>query len=825
MTNGSPPSKTESSSAAGGRRRRQSDWRSVAAIVLLAACVGAAVAVYVVGVRNFTTHQKFRNVVEQAAMVAARRLSGVTVEDQVFGPVGLCDLPADEQPLPGKGGQRTIGLNTLYATLRLEALVAQRLRQPVMLELARRDLKRARAVEQELVHRLFEAVQPNPYQTYPAETASIYEQVYQELAAQSAQEGHQLKGLTITLGTVRRPDSTCAIRAAPGQGEGPADYACRGLYRTGRPVPVPGADPVHFFPLAGRVTLVSPAEFDSGLLTVAPSAVLIEADYRPDEGLGTRRRPATPPRIACALTGAPPHVPARSAFLLGFPHGVPPQLHAVSDILLQPAWRNVGQWQQAIGADIPGAGTLGPLAEGEPGEMTPGSALAVALYHWLRYAGPDTEVENLLELINRPFPPAAGAGGPGWQPINSCLARDTGARAFAVLNQTGPQGAGQEAISQAFAWAPRDKALPGSALPLCVDAAGNVDLPGGGEFDPNMVFDFLQALHETNLAGIECRSTARAVLERVRGELVRLDKEISLDAEELASLRQRISRQGQGQASPAVLRQTPLLLKRVAELEGSLSRLNTRRRIGLRAVGLASRLEENGSQAAVRSFQLCSRLGELSGSGLTRSRAQPGAFLLNGRWLFIPHRRPLSEETLLDVASGRLDPRSSGWLDRRFLVLAEAPEAGDAYARPAPPARPLVVVLDSEALKPGRSPRLRTYRRSPFGAVGIPAGELLYYSPNALESGTAIKVGWSVLLRDLVAFRVDRRRGEAQPSSEPDWCRQGDLTEATCPGLACEFQVRSPIPVPPGFQVDWYLTNPFTGEQASLVPPVPPAMI
>lgn len=817
---------------------------SVMALALLGALL---VALYVVWVSHMTVHHQINDTVEQAAITAAQKLAQVTVKDQVFGTVGLCDLPVS-----ASGGetsrQRTLGLNTIYATLRLTAIIAAKLDNPVMFSLCTNDLLQARQLQQDLTQALYQSVEPEPYRSYLAEgIGPVYREVYKAVSAEAAREKRRLLSVRIALGTLEGEDAPCTTPAPRSPGDASSQqFSSKGFYLPLHAVPVPGSASVRFYPLADKAMLVDPARFKSGQLPVAPSAVMIEVSYAlPVDSENIL--PATRVEKACAIVGAPAVHREASAFMIDCPQGSPPQFTCVSDILSGRHWLRAGQWQQAAGAAVPGDGTLEPLPEDSLPDMLPGDALATALYHWLRYVGTEFDPGNVTAMLEQRWstpPPASGDapvrhGGAADQPaaINSCLVRETGARRYAIANQTGPGGAGQSAISKAFSTTLSNQARPASALPLIVDAYGNINVPGHRGFDKQLIYDFLAALAKTNLAGIESQSSARAMLVRAEAGIAELQRKLSLDGVELISLKHRRQRlASQAPLPPPVARQLQLIDDRLASLADTTSASEEEKRKYQKVVEFARLIARHGEEATSRSFDICSRLSRLAAGGLDVANSSRRSYVLSGKWLFVPHVTPVSEEEILAVASGELPASSCEWLSPQFAVFQEVRdqalllpralpgglESGRAEPAAAPP---LVIVMDSTALRAGQTPSLKIMGRSPFGGVAIALGQLFFYGENALQSGADIRASWSVVLRDLVALRRDRTNGEAQPSTEAGWCGQNYLPETGCPALAGEFQIGSPLPDIPDLPADLHLTNPANLERATLIPPVPAGMI
>lgn len=824
MTNKSHQMKENRLWLAGWDKNTSGGWFGQLGIGLAVFAAGLVMALYVLAVRYVTVHQKFSDNAEQAALIAGQRLATITVNHPVFGKVGLCDLPGGNAGDFPQG--RTVSLNSLYATAALDALIAERLHSTLMSRLVAKDLKQIKMIEGQLTAKLYQAVRQD---AYPGDSSnSIYHLCHQHLAGDNT-FGRKLVNLSISIGAIDDADAATSIRTPPGLVL-PANCAKNGFYLPYRDIPIPGLGSVLFYASADKITAIPPLRFRRTNNHAAPSAVLVEATYQVSGDNGNSGGKVEQVRSGCALVGNKLVESEPVAFMLNFPQGVPPQFTSISDMLHSRLWQKVGEWQQAIGANVPGEGSLGPPESEEPGSMLPHDALVTALYHWMRYAGCNLDPDKLCSLLDEQWSYKSDAE----PPVNSCLVRESGARQYAILNQTGPQGAGQMAIYNAFSLRGFDSARPASALPLSVDGNGNVNLPGERGFDKSLVQDFFTALHATNLAGIESRSAAQSLMSRAQANIKQMERNILLDSEELNSLKQR--REDMTMAQPPLFdleHELSLIDDRLRVLTNGISRVQMEKNRFLRAIKLAQLVEDNGNRAIEKSYQICSQMSRLAAGGLKRVTYPRSGYLLSKRWIFLPHLKPVTEEDILDSASNEAFPPAE-WLSPGLPVLQELPgtPAGldpSPNKKPGelpnpPPATPVTIVLDTQAVKPGRSSGLRYFRRSPFSGVAVPAGQLFYFCEDALQSGGTVKVAWSALARDLVAFRPDTRHGDA-PVAEPGWCRQSNVPDTVCPGLAVEFQVCAPVPLVPEFETDIYLSDPTDSEKVSIIPPVPSGMI
>ncbi|MBI4532812.1 MAG: hypothetical protein HY711_02605 [Candidatus Melainabacteria bacterium] len=831
-------------------KKISTQWFTLLELIVLSLLFGAIISLYILGVNQFTVRSANDSPVDEAALLAARELQGTVVVSPSFGKIGLCNLPATRSSNSGVLNQGVIGLNSIYANLRLNALIAEHIKHPLILKLVCQDLDDVHRLEGALRLKMYQAVQPSLYYS-DAAIHVIHARVNEYLSSHKISDREVLVGCRITLGKVISQDVSSGIPVAAGEEKAFLDSnAMSGFYKPYIQLPVPGTQSVQFIAIADKAKLISPREFVRADTSVTPSAVLVEAEYKKADLSHSGKAEPTVRRVSCAVVGGFAPCEHRSVFMISFPHGAPPKLRSMADLLFNKSDKS-GFWQQAIGGETLSYMSLGPVANQQLGEMQLSDAVAVALYHWLRQLGPAINVTNVLSLVYQVWSsPGAeqvhgaqlnaksAAGNPPEQtPLaNTCLAKDTGAPEYAIFNQTGFGGLGRAALGSAFALWGSNQALPPSALPLYVNAAGECNLPSRYGLDERLVKDFLVSLHRTNLAGIESQAMARIMSNRADLTLQQLSKDSLLSREELRSLSQRLDRiKGQGKTLKAISNEVVLLNNRAKMLNQQLRAVEAKQHLYFRKKALCSIVLANGEKAASKSFAVCFNMKQMIGTGLYRVEAPEPGFLLGKGLYFVPRINPATEDEINEAALDERLIEASSWVSREFLVFKEAHEPmvveglslSEIVSRHelAMPMRPFVAILDSQAVMASKTPAVKIFERSPFTNVPLTVGNLVYYARNALTTGRKTKVWWSVLIRDLAALPQDYN-GEGFPLSyERDWCRQGYLAPVPCPGLACELQVRSPIPELPHLEMGATLSNPNTGEHVSQVPPVPPNML
>jgi hypothetical protein len=831
------------------------DWSGTLMLVLGTVVGSVIIAVYVLAVNVLSPARKEVNVIEEGALKAAQRLTLITVEHANFGRVGLCDLerlPVSMDSMSSANQVRVVGIHSLFDTLHIDENIAKSLNHPVMLKLAKQDIALAHRVETDLVRRLRQAVEPDTVETTPSQNYmensgaaeqenTIYRDLHRMISNENSNSSSILE-MRIKLGTIKHP----------------------------------------VLITQQNIRLVDPDEFEptdeSGS---APNLVLVEASYESKSKDGTS---GTIIKRACAVIAAEAPTRKPSAFVITFPDGVPPQFRCARDILDCGKWPAKGGWQQAVGSEVPGRGSLAPPLEPVLPEMTPSDAMAVALYHWLRDLGPGIDAKRLQDLLSSKWTVDKTrneksniffqAQDQDWQfPVNSCLARDTGAREYAVMNQTGPGGIGQIALGHALgvysALGPQSKQniFPQSALPLLVDADGKLNISGRDGFDQALVKDFLDKVYATNIAAIESLSCAQLLTQQSSSLISQIEQRVFIEKQELASLANRLGHQSKPppkvdsniNEQPAHIAQ--LTNERIEALKKAIANDEEQRNVYAKIQHLCSIVRNNATRTATATFDLCTHSFKLCREGLYRIDRPESAFLVGKNYVFIPHTSPMTESDFYQAARRKemaqasqpnnaqpqVSPAEAAWLSQKLdtvlpldsaftgnqknVIVEGRPLKDILEQKPTvKPAPALMITLDSSELASSvNPPTVHAYRKYPFFNIPVPSGQLFYYCQTASQNGNEPKVSWSMLIRDLVATKHttagEVATGEPISSSERGWCQQGEPAASECPDLACELQIRSPLPVLDTLTGDSYLANPTANMRAAQIPPVPPDML
>ncbi|MBX9686720.1 MAG: hypothetical protein K2X27_08460, partial [Candidatus Obscuribacterales bacterium] len=772
-------------------RRRRSEFWQLSCLISLSSLL---VSMYAVFLSQRLAPASSQHELDEAALALARDLGNLTVSHHRFGKVALLDLS------DGKNSQ--MGLNRLQATLRLDGMIAKQLGFEKILKLVRKDAIEVAQLNRELLRLQKELSSANAPRHFQGRD-SFLELVRRKLAVSGANS--RLKSLRIILGGVNLPEQASGIALPRMAGEESASYAAGRIYKTHVKVPILDEIGYKFYDQADSTKLVPPALFHAVAGDDLASAVLIEADFDVAERGRSRH---IQHMKSCAVVGAEPPQKLGSVFMLSFPHGYYSAFACLSDIFDANKYRSRNaKWLQASGGNIPGPGYL--ISANSP--MPTAEALNNAFYHFLFSCGPELLPENLELLLKQAFSTikvGSESNAIAADSFNSALFRDTGAADFALSRQSGPSGKGQEALSAAFSAKELSKFLPAYAFPLAVDKDGHLNMPQERGLDKDLLRDFLQALYQTNIAGIESMHLGEMIANRMRISEEKSAGKIASFQEELLSVERSID--SLSSPNDAIndekLRQ---LNEQAASLGRSISEEETKRQHYQKIEERAKKATANAREAARTSFEIASHMSSFVGKGLKRVSAPVNAFLLSRKVLFIPKLTALTEDEIYesrkapDGDSSEKNENDNFWTSRLFRVT-DIPEA-DLLVDKKPLVEywqskplqiqnpPLYILLCSGELT-GRktNPRLFASRQTPFDNASLENCQLCYFAPQAVSAAPAAETSWSVLIRDLV-YNLFDGNGQLLPSSKARWCLDLGMDEENCPGLAVEMQIRTPV--------------------------------
>lgn len=380
--------------------------------------------------RLIGTNPEQKSGIEAASLAAAKDLSRIVIEDPNFGFIGLSDsAPIGPHTLAQDGYYLQVhSINSIFATIRLDMIIASELNDPVLMQFAQRDYNNAKLAARDLVAMLELSLLPvassdggiasgsssgsgqnqpvdgygNPVFTYNDAVAA-----YQANQVRMAGQSEYVEGsMRLTLGSLERGGPTNTPTPQPASyahADAPLSYD--GKYMSYVNVPYNNTDFV-FAGVGEAIKLVDSKRFltsDPSLPYSIPTIVRAEADQR------LVQSPDASGHVIHALACAQPAstvdpVPAPGKLTISFPNKKIARLTKPADLINEPDL-NVPPViiTTPIGGDIPGSGTNAPATWPIPGTPTLGRVFSGGLYDWIRRGGTKVNVDAMKAMLTHPF--------------------------------------------------------------------------------------------------------------------------------------------------------------------------------------------------------------------------------------------------------------------------------------------------------------------------------------------------------------------------------------------------------------------------------------
>lgn len=762
--------------------------------------------------------------IDQAALAIARELSGTYLSNRRFGRVGLIDISqADESQ---------IGLNTLYGTLRLDSLIASQLGLEYIEKLVETDARDAVWLTRELAS--IERELASPPAPREEEGGRLYE-LARKMLARNWRAG-QLVQVRITFGRLKAPklasDSKQLTTKTPLPdlvSEKDSYYAHRNFYKAHVAVPIVGNSKYEFMEIADKLQFFPVSEFEALPDNVPASVLLLTAEFN-----STERNTESKRRVMSSCVALGSAVPRQrpSVFMISYPHGYFSNFQNLDKLLREESWLSRGDSYEAFGGPVPGTGRMAPTTIANA-HLTPAQAAMTSFYHFLFSLGPELKPYRVKELMRQPID---GETQDAFEIketepfFNSALIKDTGAGKFSLEKQSSDGGLGQKAIYEAFSAKPFSKQAP-PCFPLSVSENGFVSLSNGASYDESLIRSFFDDLYQTNISAIETMDVAETVFQQTHSAILQCTSEIENFVEEKKSLEKSIVNV-EAQNPENVEETLPQMKDRLIILDTEIEKQRERKKRLQALLTNAKLVSTNGKQVAKSTYEIASHLGSFVNKGIQKVTAPANEYLLNDSILFHPFTKPVKEEEIYEMTERPEDSSErSRWTAEKLKVTDIAPSDLEVNgqrledyikSKPAPEYnRPFFVLIPSRQLTTSDDFRLVRLRHSPFAGTGVKQSQFCYFAPGCLQSQILPGVRMSMLIRDLQSIR----KGSAQniESLTPRWCLDLGLETDTCPDLAGEIQIRTPLPASIELP-SRYLRDP-AGDEVPLIPPLPAEML
>lgn len=373
--------------------------------------------------------QNNQTAAEAASLFAARELCSITVPTK-FGELGLVDLsPTDKrnpfaQGIKGKANEvPVIGVNTAFATIRLDMQIAFDLKNKAMQDLAIRDLVELRGAAQALRAALTKAVSQRGPGTIHERTLALYQK------NTGPNQGKVIPdSLTITLGTLRNNSGTTNIPLPPAPDSADLADSTGGFFRPYKPLIVAGNYTFLFAAIGKEPRLVSNNDFQTAdgqganvnpvLLKQLPQSVVqIKAEHEVINPVSNSVAPnVKDSALATAEAGGALLSTRPTVYSVGFAGSFPSTKNffrlTLRSLLDFDGWQRStdGTWLRNFSPDFQyprgngGEGTLASQDFRDPSmastNQTPDVALAYGIYDWLKSLRLKPNRQEVVKLIN-----------------------------------------------------------------------------------------------------------------------------------------------------------------------------------------------------------------------------------------------------------------------------------------------------------------------------------------------------------------------------------------------------------------------------------------
>ncbi len=374
-------------------------------------------------VRMLGSNSEQKTAIEAAALAAARECSRIVINTDEWGYVSLSDYaPTGTATVAADGFPQPVrSINTIIGTARLDLIIADKLGQPVMEDLAKQDLTKAISAKNQLVAALQAAILPGgsgqdkdganvtPYAS--ALAAYQQNQIRMTDGASYVNGSLQLSLGSLTGGALTRvpvPQPTSQSPVSPAQKVG--DY-----YKAFTNIPYKGTGFV-FGGIADSVRIVDSKLWVStvpGLAYQVPTIIRAQA-VENIKDIHASSAGYNMTAVACAepATVHDP-LPAPGALSISCPDGKVPEITKPMDLYTSGVMNGGGGSNPttlltAKVGDFPvdAGSSMAPMAwplDGSVGPRNPSDVWRLGLYDWIRRAGTKANIASVINMQSTPL--------------------------------------------------------------------------------------------------------------------------------------------------------------------------------------------------------------------------------------------------------------------------------------------------------------------------------------------------------------------------------------------------------------------------------------
>lgn len=368
--------------------------------------------------RMLGSNQEQRTAIEAAALAAAEDMSRAVIKDNNFGYIGLSDAPPIGKAVVAADGfsVNVKSINTIFATIRLDMVIANQINDPTIMQLAIHDYGLAVQAANDLTADLqnmagggtgtdMNGAPLNPKQ----DAIAAYQQ--NVIRMEGNPNSLVLPTVKLTLGGATGLPSNVQLPSPTSVANVSAASQMNGFYSAFVNVPFNGKDFV-FYAASQQALIVDHATFMATFPSpTVPSVVKIDADqYFLDKQMAYQPGSHTVHAVACALCPCTidPN-PNPGGLLVSFPDGKISELASPQNIRNDPelSITAMATRTSTTSKDYPSGPTYGadpignvvsPPVLGATGSVA--QHFSKLMYDWLRNAGPNVDVQAVVNLQN-----------------------------------------------------------------------------------------------------------------------------------------------------------------------------------------------------------------------------------------------------------------------------------------------------------------------------------------------------------------------------------------------------------------------------------------
>jgi hypothetical protein len=396
-------------------------------LIILSAAVAVVIALvafpFLLKITCFSQVSRQENTaIEAASLAAAEDMAKIVVNDPHFGYIALSDyapcgngtVANDGEPLP------VLGINTLIGTTRLQLLIAKKLDNPDLIELAQKDVKASHAAAKRLEDALRESISPGCKKVFRDADGHIvrpYEHALQlylaNFSSESSPSQPRLVNFHLSLGWLREGSGTITPIPEPKmQASVPDNAQFMGSYRAFVNIPV-GTESFYFAGVAQQPALVDSQQFMPADGKRFCSIVKAESVMQLSNGKKTGKRgdKIQVCAKACAQSGALPDSSTPGVLVVSFPDGYVPGIRSIQDICVNSQFcSNQITVQRAKDGDFPNDPNAHFVPDEDNSQRTISQLFAQGFFDWLRTAHCRPRIDSVVNGVFNHFTELATAG-------------------------------------------------------------------------------------------------------------------------------------------------------------------------------------------------------------------------------------------------------------------------------------------------------------------------------------------------------------------------------------------------------------------------------